>query len=44
MNEKTQSEFDLQVVDLGDAKELTLGFQDVIYGEDNPDVPGRRVP
>jgi hypothetical protein len=43
MNEKPQSELELelQVVDLGDAKELTMGIPAMVYAEDNLTLPGR---
>ena len=43
MNEKPQSELELevQVVDLGDAKEVTMGIPALVYAEDNESVPGR---
>lgn len=43
MNEKPQSELELelQVVDLGDAKELTMGIPAMVYAEDNQTLPGR---
>ncbi|MBT9495433.1 MAG: lasso RiPP family leader peptide-containing protein [Paucibacter sp.] len=44
MNEKSQSELEPQIVELGDAKELTKGFPDIAYAEDNPTVQGRLEP
>ena len=43
MNEKPQSELEqeLQVVDLGDAKELTMGIPALVCAEDNQTLPGR---
>lgn len=41
MNEKTQSELELQVVELGDAKEVTMGIPAPKYAEDNLQVQGR---
>lgn len=41
MNEKSQSELELQVVELGDAKELTMGDPVLNQGEDNPEIPGK---
>ena len=43
MNETLQSELDLEVVDLGDAKELTMGILDPLQHEDSPQSPGRFV-
>ena len=43
MNEKLQSELALDVVDLGDAKELTMGIIDPLHHEDSPQSPGRLV-
>jgi hypothetical protein len=39
MNEKT--ELELEVVDLGDAKELTMGTPSPINSEDNEVMPER---
>jgi hypothetical protein len=36
MNEKLELEMDLQVVELGDAKEVTMGTPDANNSEDNP--------
>lgn len=44
MNEQSQTALDLQIVDLGDAKTLTMGFPDVIYAEEDLSVPGRLEP
>lgn len=41
MNEQAQSDLELQVVDLGDAKETTMGIPAPSFSEDNPVVPGR---
>lgn len=41
MNEKTQSELEVQVVELGDAKEVTMGIFAPVYAEDNPDLQGK---
>lgn len=41
MNEKTQSELELQVVELGDAKEVTMGLYAPVYAEDNVDIQGK---
>lgn len=41
MNEKTQSELELQVVELGDAKEVTMGIHAPVYAEDNVDIQGK---
>lgn len=45
MNEpsKLELELDLQIVDLGDAKELTLGIPHVDLAEENQTIPGRYV-
>jgi hypothetical protein len=44
MNEKSQSEqkLDLEIVDLGDAKELTMGIPAQVHLEDNPALPARK--
>jgi len=44
MNEQSQTALDLQIVNLGDAKTLTMGFPDVIYAEEDLSVPGRLEP
>ena len=44
MNEQSKPELDLQIVDLGDAKEQTLGIPDLAYAEEDPSVQGRRAP
>ncbi len=44
MNEQTQAALDPQIVDLGDAKTLTMGFPDEIYAEEDLSVPGRLEP
>lgn len=41
MNEQAQSDLELQVVDLGDAKEVTMGIPAPVFAEDNPVVQGR---
>lgn len=47
MNEKSQSELELElelqpeIVDLGDAKELTMGIPAMVYAEDSATLPGR---
>lgn len=41
MNEKTQSELELQIVELGDAKEVTMGDPINNHGEDDLNVPGK---
>jgi len=43
MNEETLTP-DLQLVDLGDAKELTMGIPDIVFAEEDPTVQGRLVP
>lgn len=42
MNDKPHTDLDLQVVDLGDAKELTKGIQAPQFAEENPLVQGKR--
>jgi hypothetical protein len=44
MNEKSQSKqkFDLEVVDLGDAKELTMGIPAQVHFEDNPTILAKK--
>jgi Family of unknown function (DUF5974) len=42
MNEKPQSELELQVVELGDAKELTMGIPAQVHAEDNPTMQARK--
>lgn len=44
MNEKSQAELELQVVELGDAKELTMGLPAPYFAEDNPLIIGRLEP
>ena len=41
MNEKSQSELELQIVELGDAKEVTMGDPINNHGEDDLEVPGK---
>ncbi|WP_231512324.1 rubrivinodin family lasso peptide [Paucibacter sp. KBW04] len=41
MNEKSQTELELQVVVLGDAKELTMGVPAPYFAEDNPLIPAK---
>lgn len=41
MNQQAQSDLELQVVDLGDAKEVTMGIPAPAFAEDNPVVQGR---
>lgn len=41
MNAKPQSELELQVVELGDAKEVTMGVLAPVYAEDNPQIQGK---
>jgi len=45
MNDQSQPEqkLDLEIVDLGDAKELTMGIIDPLHNEDSPQSPGRLV-
>ncbi|MEO6279847.1 rubrivinodin family lasso peptide [Roseateles sp.] len=38
---QTDQELDLQVVELGDAKELTMGIPAQVYTEDNPQLQRR---
>jgi hypothetical protein len=46
MNEKSQSEqkLDLEVVDLGDAKDLTMGVTAQVHLEDNPTIFAKKQP
>ena len=44
MDEKSQLEQQTPFIELGDAKELTLGFPALEYAEENPVIPGRREP
>ena len=44
MNEQSQAPLALQIVDLADAKTLTMGFPDVIYAEEDLSIPGRLEP
>lgn len=41
MNEKSQSDLELQAVELGDAKDVTLGDPVLNHAEDNPEIPGK---
>lgn len=41
MNEANLQDANLEVVDLGDAKELTMGVFAPIYAEENPQVQGK---
>ncbi len=41
MNDKSQSELELQVVELGDAKEVTMGDHTPVFAEDNPLIQGK---
>jgi hypothetical protein len=43
MNETTHAELELQVVELGDAKELTMGLPAAVYAEENPQIQGKLV-
>lgn len=36
MNEMSQAQLETQIVELGDAKELTMGIPAEVYAEDNP--------
>jgi hypothetical protein len=40
MNETSQTETELQVVELGDAKEVTMGVPKPNLHEENPSIPG----
>jgi len=44
MNDQSQPEqkLDLEIVDLGDAKELTMGFPAQVHLEDNPTILARK--
>lgn len=41
MNEATHQDASLEVVDLGDAKELTMGVFAPVYAEENPQIQGK---
>lgn len=41
MEKANCNDLDLEVVELGDAKELTKGVPFPVYAEDNPQVQGR---
>ena len=41
MNQNAQPELEPQVVELGDAKEVTMGMVAPVYAEDNPLVQGK---
>jgi hypothetical protein len=41
MNETSQTETELQVVELGDAKEVTMGVPKPNLHEENPSIPGQ---
>ncbi len=41
MNETSQTEMELQVVELGDAKELTMGVPKPNLHEENPSIAGQ---
>jgi len=41
MDDIKHTEEELQLVELGDAKELTLGIPAPVYTEDNPQVPAK---
>ena len=46
MNDQSQPEqkLDLEIVDLGDAKELTMGFPAQVHLEDNPTLLAQKQP
>jgi Family of unknown function (DUF5974) len=44
MNEQSKAALEPPIVDLGDAKTMTMGFPDVIYAEEDQTVPGRLEP
>lgn len=44
MNEQSHAALEPQVVDLGDAKEMTMGFPDVVYAEEDQSIQGRLEP
>jgi hypothetical protein len=44
MDKSTQTELDQQIVDLGDAKDLTMGIPNQVNSEDNPEVPHKLQP
>jgi Family of unknown function (DUF5974) len=41
MNEQSKSDLELQVVELGDAKDVTKGIPAPVFAEDNPLLQGR---
>jgi|GEM_PF-5424236 len=40
--DKTSQTQEMEVVDLGDAKELTMGTPSTQHTEENPEVPAKR--
>ena len=44
MDKTSQPELEPQVVELGDAKELTMGIPNQVNSEDNPLVPQKLRP
>lgn len=41
MDKQNESDLELEVVDLGDAKALTQGVPALVFAEDNPLIQGR---
>lgn len=41
MNEKSQTETERQIVELGDAKQVTMGVPKPHLHEENPSIPGQ---
>lgn len=41
MNETSQTETELQIVELGDAKEITMGVPTPHLHEEDPSIPGQ---
>lgn len=44
MNKQSQPAQEPQVVDLGDAKALTMGYPDTAYAEEDQTIQGRMEP
>jgi hypothetical protein len=41
MNQTSEPDLELQVIDLGDAKVVTMGDPVMTPGEDDPEIPGK---
>ncbi len=44
MNETTRTDLEMDVVELGDAKEVTMGIPGLPNNEDHPQVPWTYIP